>query len=151
MDKQAIIRRMRIAVSVFFGVLTVALCVLWVRSYTGTSGWRLRVTHLRRVIFDSRDGRLSINAMKLSPYPTVFNSLYDSVADESLVAQDRPAFQVHTAPMGVGCSCQYWLLVVIAASTATAPWLRRRFSLRTMLIATTLVAVVLGLVCYAVR
>ena len=36
MDKQAIIRRVRIAVSVFFGVMTVALCVLWVRSY-----WRL--------------------------------------------------------------------------------------------------------------
>ena len=31
------------------------------------------------------------------------------------------------------------------------PRLPRRFSLRTMLIATTLVAVVLGLVCYAVR
>ena len=26
-------RKLRIAVSVFFGVLTVALCVLWVRSY----------------------------------------------------------------------------------------------------------------------
>ena len=26
-------RELRIAVSVFFGLLTVALCVLWVRSY----------------------------------------------------------------------------------------------------------------------
>jgi hypothetical protein len=32
MDKQAVIRRVRIAASVFFGVLTVALRVLWVRS-----------------------------------------------------------------------------------------------------------------------
>ena len=33
-------RKLRIAVSVFFGVLTVALCVLWVRSY-----WRVHVVH----------------------------------------------------------------------------------------------------------
>ena len=34
MDKQAVIRRVRIAVSVFFGVLTVAMCVLWATSYS---------------------------------------------------------------------------------------------------------------------
>ena len=39
MDQQAVKRRVRIAVSVFFGVLTVAMCVLWVRSYF----WRERI------------------------------------------------------------------------------------------------------------
>ena len=36
-------RRVRIAVSVFFGVVAVALCVLWVRSYWWRDVvWRLR-------------------------------------------------------------------------------------------------------------
>jgi hypothetical protein len=41
--------------------------------------------------------------------------------------------------------------VFILAAIAAVPWIRWRFRLRTLLIATTLVAVVLGLVLYAVR
>ena len=43
-----------------------------------------------------------------------------------------------------------WFLVLISLVSAAAPWLRWscRFSLRTLLIATTLVAVVLGLVVW---
>jgi hypothetical protein len=45
----------------------------------------------------------------------------------------------------------HWFPVLLLATLATAPWLRRRFSLRTLLIATTLVAVGLGVVVYAAR
>jgi hypothetical protein len=48
-------------------------------------------------------------------------------------------------------SFPHWFLVLLSAAFATAPWLHWRFSLRTLLIATTLVAVVLGAVIYAVR
>ena len=42
----------------------------------------------------------------------------------------------------------YWLLILVSTTLAAAPWIEwpRRFSLRTLLIATTLVAVALGLV-----
>jgi hypothetical protein len=53
---------------------------------------------------------------------------------------------------GVGVVCHYRWLVLITATSGVAPWIRKlkwRFSLRTLLIATTLVAVVLGLVVYA--
>jgi hypothetical protein len=40
----------------------------------------------------------------------------------------------------------YWLLVIAAAAFGASPWCLRRFSLRTLLIATTLVAVGLGVV-----
>ena len=43
------------------------------------------------------------------------------------------------------------LLALVAAVLAAVPQLSYRFSLRTLLIATTLVAVVLGLIAYAVR
>ena len=47
----------------------------------------------------------------------------------------------------------HWFLLGIVATLAPVPWIHwsKRFSLRTLLIATTLVAVVLGLVVYAAR
>ena len=45
----------------------------------------------------------------------------------------------------------HWALVLFFAVIAILPWFRWRFSLRTLLIATTLVAVVLGLAVYLVR
>ena len=44
----------------------------------------------------------------------------------------------------------YWLLLFFTLAVAAAPRIRR-FSLRTLLIATTLVAVVLGLIVAALR
>ena len=45
----------------------------------------------------------------------------------------------------------YWPAILLSATLATLPWFPSRFSLRTMLIATTLVAVVLGLVVWLGR
>jgi hypothetical protein len=45
----------------------------------------------------------------------------------------------------------YWSLVLTSAVLIGLPWLRWHFSLRTLLIATTLVAVVLKLIFYAAR
>ncbi len=46
-----------------------------------------------------------------------------------------------------------WLLILLAATSAAAPWIRwsKQFSLRTLLIATTLVAVVLGWIVAVLR
>ena len=45
----------------------------------------------------------------------------------------------------------HWFALVVVALLATSPWLSYRFSLRTLLIATTLVAVVLGLIVWSAR
>jgi hypothetical protein len=42
----------------------------------------------------------------------------------------------------------YWCLILISVAFAAVPWIHWRFSLRTLLIATTLIAVVLGLIVY---
>ena len=50
---------------------------------------------------------------------------------------------------GAAIMAPYWFWLLILTALAIAPWIRQlkwRFSLRTLLIATTLVAVVLGLV-----
>jgi hypothetical protein len=52
---------------------------------------------------------------------------------------------------GFGIFIPDWLVLAIFIALGTAPWIpwSKRFTLRTLLIATTLVAVVLGLVMWA--
>jgi hypothetical protein len=45
----------------------------------------------------------------------------------------------------------YWFPVLISGVLAAVPWIRWRFSLRTLLIATTIIAVVLGLIVWLRR
>ena len=45
----------------------------------------------------------------------------------------------------------YWAPTMIAVALAAMPWLRWRFSIRTMLVATTLIAVTLGYVAITLR
>ena len=54
-------------------------------------------------------------------------------------------------PVGEGFRFPHWFLILVFGTFAITPWissLRYRFSLRTLLIATTLVAVVLGLIVW---
>jgi hypothetical protein len=44
-----------------------------------------------------------------------------------------------------------WLIALALSALSAAPWIKPRFTLRTLLIATTLLAVVLGLVIWAAR
>ena len=150
MDKQAAIRRVRIAVSVFFGVLTVALCVLWVRSYwyvdtvsvTSKSGARLRSVM-------SGCGVLCINDWSPA-YRRWAGGVWKREimpVQERWIARfrDTPKFQFDRSADGWGIDLPYWLFVMSAGVASAMPGMQSRFSLRTMLIATTLVAVVLGL------
>jgi hypothetical protein len=50
---------------------------------------------------------------------------------------------------GTGVAVPVWALIPPMAAIAALPWIRWRFSVRTLLIATTLVAVVLGIVVAA--
>jgi len=52
---------------------------------------------------------------------------------------------------GINLAIPIWLPILLLASLAVVPWMRWQFSLRTLLVATTLVAVVLGLAFYAAR
>ena len=59
--------------------------------------------------------------------------------------------QYMTSPSVFRIRVPYWSLVSLSAVFAYLPWLHWRFSLRTLLIATTLVAVLLGAIVYAIR
>jgi hypothetical protein len=198
MEKQAVIRRVRIAVSLFFGVLTVALCVLWVRSYSYSDQWHIRYWGKQSILLASKSGRIVIVAHESLHYVrwTSLQQSY-SVDDElsfptgkiqqyetfgGFGVMNQPAFDTMPADFasrgpfnfefgpwdakpgahilvpqslnGRGIMMPYWFAVLLLAVSFVVSLRFQRpcqFSLRTMLIATTLVAVVLGLSVWLAR
>jgi hypothetical protein len=112
-------RKLRIAWSVIFGILCILLIPLWVRSYTHDD-ILVKKAHPGRVpVLESSDGSFTY-----------------------WLRQDywSPSLEV-----------PYWLPVLTFMVFAASPWIRQlrwHFTLRTLLIATTLVAVVLGVAAY---
>jgi hypothetical protein len=153
------IRRLRIAVSVFFALVAVAFVVLWVRSYGGTE------------LYSHDDGTLTtigstngyiyfIRISRRFPAGMTGNLPYDWKRrtgtlphgwryGSGAVSPSPPRFEWSNTATKSKLTVPYWFIVSAVAAMAYAPWISRRFSLRTMLIATTLVAVVLGLAVWA--
>jgi hypothetical protein len=159
MDRPQLIRRLRIAASVFFAVVTLALCVLWVRSY-----WFRDVIHCRTsgssvIVFASMKGRLIAYDYELPSVASQWNLKSAKIvngeyywADEAqyrgffgLLVKDVNDSRLFGAP--------HWFFVSSTVAVAVVTWTRcsTRFTLRTLLIAITLVAVVLGLGIWAAK
>jgi hypothetical protein len=134
------------------------LVVLWVRSYwhwdAAVRGWG--VTPQQFLALPSHSGGVSIqyldargNSMvsffrwKITTMPAQDR---DSVFTAGLW-QAGTGFYWYRGSDGFLLSLPDWFLVPLLIALAAAPWLHYRFSLRTLLIAITLVAVVLGVDC----
>jgi hypothetical protein len=154
-------RKLRIAWSVVCGIACVLLIVLWVRSYWWYDMLVLDL-HSRMVGFGSFRGEFVHSLFNVTPPPDggnfhwVNRSEYITAATEfPLVRNGRPAETTLGFGWFTGVDWHYlfvpiWLPVVSTAALAIILWLPafHRFSLRTLLIATTLVGVVLGLSVY---
>jgi hypothetical protein len=158
-------RKLRIAWSVVCGILCLLLIVLWVRSYW----W---IDHLQRIS--------STFVSDICPYDgkLVFN--WSDDAENAKSAMERHGEGWHLWKRSVeswrGTSAPplskrlfhpfsltlspnqlvipFWAVAILSSILGALPWMHKmkwRFSLRTLLIATTLVAVLLGAVIYAVR
>jgi len=154
--------KLRIAWSVAWGIACLLLIALWVRSYWWIEQINVPVPGIRVIWLGSMPG-----SAKVAPYPTWITSHNPTRTTSYWTRHSTPAaewlalggghrsriwgyFEIHR----YGAVIPYWFLLPIAASLATVPWMRHltcRFSLRTLLIATTVVAVVLGWIVYAIR
>jgi hypothetical protein len=146
-------RKLRIAFSVICGLACVLLIALWVRSYEGMDALAITShsvlsTGRGELVMASSDQNSGTRARPghferapMSEFPDVWRknrtwnlyAIYGSILPRgrlSLVVVKLPALIVAFSVFGI------------------APWLRPRFSLRTLLIATTLVAVVLGAIVW---
>jgi hypothetical protein len=156
MDRPQLIRRLRIAASVFFAAVTVALCVLWVRSHWMGHSWELGfgTTSARCVAVV---GQIGAGVELRKPGQWIFDfDLYwlDNDVRQKTARLTTYGFGYIVDPNLSLLIVPLWLPIGVTATTAWACGCCqihqfRRFSLRTLLIATTLVAVVLGLGVWA--
>ena len=149
-------RKLRIVLSVGWGVLAVLFVVLWVRSYWWWDWYNSRTVARQNVTIGSTQGWLGI-VIRIGTMPGVPprpNSLVSVPVGELPAANGQWELNTFHYPWG-GWECSmtipHCLLVVSTSMFAVAPWLPWRFGLRTLLTATTLVAVLLGMIVYAVR
>jgi len=146
-------RKLRIAWSVAWGIVCLLMITLWVRShakysriaYPVTRNLTLAAVSLRGKVVIATSDRLNTRNLQVEVGPSeLVNS--DSYGAMFLLA-------VRRRPNSSGLRIRYWAmvavtLVCVAAPWATTPW---RHSLRTLLIATTLIAVLLGAIVYAMK
>src|SRR6478735_1959010 len=140
-------RKLRIAWSVVWGVVAISLVVLWVRSYS-------RAYHV--LAHDS--SQESAFGVESGGWEVAYNGVpklselhFNLSAEDTTVDELRTHFGFYFGqhPLGPGAwlfVVPIWATVLLAAALAPFSWndrFRLAFNLRTLLIATTLIAVVL--------
>jgi len=147
------LRYLSIGWTALCAVIAVLLVVLWVRSYeSSTYDWKqLSTNHGLETVTDTghftfRIADTSGGFTQLRPwrFSSEEGSKHTFVGDET-----RPKFRIKLDGPTMVVDSPAFVTVLAMFSAAGLPWLPyRRFSLRTLLIATTLVAVVLGLIVW---
>jgi hypothetical protein len=149
-------RKLRIAWLVGCGVLCLLLIVLWVRSYSAQGLKSLRSTSVtqREYVLSSADGKLAIWTVTWRVSPGGLVMLESASATRGAkVILSALGFEWTQSPTGFAVAMPYWLPVAITGSLAGAPYIRscRRFSLHTLLIGMTVVAVAVAMIAWAAR
>lgn len=141
----------RNAASVFFGVLTVALCVLWARSYWWIDDFTLYIAKsLPNVSIGTILGKMGIAIAPFQISTGYASTPIDDDIREYFPKYTTLGFGYLTDTRGLrAIYLPIWLPVAMTASMALwlvrSPFRLQQFSLRTMLIVTTLVTVALGI------
>jgi hypothetical protein len=154
------LRRLRIAASVIFGVLTIAVIALWVRSFWYLDSWACDAPAYQHLISIRDTCQLE---MENSPQPGAVPTLWrHDIVSASMISsgKSRKWIQWPKVTRGVNRTyvrIPYWTATAISAALALAPiitlvtWQKIQFTTRTLLIATTLVAIALGAIVWAAR
>ena len=149
-----IYRNLRIAWSVACGVLCVLLIVLWVRSY-----WRWDEYYVPDPFRAKANTVYGVLTADIGPASNTNNewkwqpTSIDVLFSRRLLSRNFSHLYRFEVSKHWVC-VPLWTLVVIPAAVGAASWLpysRWRFSVRTLLIITSLVAVILGIVFCATR
>ena len=163
MNRPRLKRGLKITWTAFCGLVFVLLIALWVRSYWYPEDiivWRTTSAQERITppewYFGNMPGWIGFDYYPdTSPFATREWEYESYPAEEIRRILPSPGFlgfYVGLSPGPRDFYAPHWFLVLLSAAFAAVPWIRQlkwHFSLRTLLIATTLVAVVLGLIVWA--
>jgi hypothetical protein len=146
-------RKLRIAWSVGCGIVCLLLIVLWVRSYYYFDTLGFSVGPRLHRTFDVLSVKSDLWFLWREtefPFGMEFQSIPSRFDLE--LPETYAGFRIKRDPSQhlTVLAIPDWFAILVTATVAAIPWLpwSTRFSLRTLLIATTLVAVVLGLIVW---
>lgn len=140
-------RKMRIAWTNAAAVAAVLLCVLWVVSLWIAQG--LLYTHgTTRIALWVSSGYAGLNWMTLPASTLMADEPGFTWNTSDPLPEHRQTTWVWSS-LGLSTSAPVWNCEIVLLVLAVLPWLSYRFSLRTLLIAMTLVALVLGFAVWA--
>jgi hypothetical protein len=150
------LKYLRIAVTALSLTACVLLIALWVRSYWRLDGISMPITTTRNIEIWSGGARVEFRMAEYGGPSGPSNPWYVAHLSRKEVLDyvNAAGIKRETRYFGrtqYGFLLPIWLFVLVGITVATAPWLPWRFSLRTLLIATTLVATGLGAVIYLSR
>jgi hypothetical protein len=151
-------RKLRIAWSVFWGLAYILLTIMWVRSYSQIS-FLLRVSPAGvSTRIGNGFGRVGFLYGKVAhdEQPKGWQIFSVPTAKTTQVAIEGPIanessfkFDLSGGPLVI--RVPHYVLVGGCGVLLALPWLPRRFTLRTLLIATTVVAITLAIIMWAAR
>jgi hypothetical protein len=146
--------KLRIAWSVAWGLLAVLLIVLWVRSYRWVTNIQVPDVFGRDYQLVLSQGTMSFSSGINDEFSSALIHHYHHLTNDYNYFSGHPEykqflFRAYAPRKSVWLIFPYWFAVTILLTLGSLPWYGGRFSLRTLLIATTLVAVGLGLIVYA--
>jgi hypothetical protein len=151
MPAHKVLSYLRIAFSIMSGSLCVLLIVLWVRSYYRVDVYRIQTSTSISFVWYSWRGTLHGFFWEgvVPNFSASTHRLDDNIRDQPptpslniLEIKPRPPYRL-----------PYWLPIVVLVSFISSIWIpwSNRFSLRTLLIAMTLVAILLGAIVFSTR
>jgi hypothetical protein len=149
------LRRVRIAVSIICAFACVALIALRIRSYD-TNDIVSRVDSTGQLMTIGSDaGRIYVIHRTSFAAPVV-SSLRQAHGWKLSTVPSRPTAATRKSFEWVSGALQEimfpdWFVLLSLISIGVVPWLKWRYSLRTMLIATTVAAIVLGAIVWLSR
>jgi len=121
---------------------------IMVRSYTCRDGLWGRFSDLQGFVLSSCEGRIQLAVKRgIGIFP--WRIVYAEPVDRNGPPIYFPAVEFPLSRFGSFWAVPYWLLIAVFSTLAIVPWLRLRFSLRTLLIGTTVMAAMLGAVVWA--
>jgi hypothetical protein len=144
-------RKLRMAWSVACGIVFVMFIALWVRSYWIAHGLVYTRSTTIVLIYASA-GTTGGSYISLPRGSRIGNKPgfewhYNAVRPDP----DLKPFMWDRRPQSLSVRVPAWCCASFFVLLAALPWIRFRFTTRTLLIATTLVAVVLGLIALSMR
>ena len=140
-------RYLRITTSLLCVTACVLLIVLWVRSYWADTWVMGYLSSTRLFGVGSQAGQMTLVSVPEKVTAGTYAGWGIRVFPQRnhwLVPHMGFAFQLDRTELHA--FVPHWFLVMVAGSFAALPWIRWRFSLRSTLIAMTLVSVLLGII-----